>query len=80
MKEVNSCDAHLDAKNKITLRGKGCQNYKVTEFKNACIWSETDRFEIPDSISIETLEKMDEAIANLKADEISLPIDLTDFV
>lgn len=79
MEAVRSYDAHLDAKNRITLRGASFQNYNVRVYENGCILLEPRVLVTPDSISARTLADMDRAITNFKAGEVSAPIDLSDF-
>lgn len=79
MEVVRSYDAHLDAKNRITLRGANFQYYNVRVYENGCILLEPRVLITPDGISKRTLEEMDSAIANFKAGEVSAPIDLSDF-
>jgi len=79
MEAVRTYDAHLDAKNRITLRGVNYQNYNVRVFENGCVIMEPRVLTMPDTISAKTLEDMDRAVANYKAGTVSSAIDLSDF-
>ena len=79
MDAVKSYDAHLDAKNRITLRGVNYQNYNVRVFANGCIIMEPRVLSVPDTISAKTLADMDSAVSNFKAGSVSSAIDLSDF-
>ena len=79
MEAVRTYDAHLDAKNRITVRGAAYRNYNVRVFENGCIIMEPRILSVPEEISAKTLAEMDRAIENLKAGNVSEPIDLSDF-
>ena len=79
MEAVKNYDAHLDSKNRITLRGAMFQNYNVKVFQNGCIVLEPRVLVTPDTISAKTLEAMDKAVSNFKLGKVSSPVDLSDF-
>ena len=71
--------AHLDAKNRLTIRGAKCAYYQVKEYTNGCILLEPRELVRPKEISQRTLKMMDEAVANLKQGKASAPLDLSEF-
>ncbi|MCD8308100.1 MAG: hypothetical protein LUD51_07755 [Clostridia bacterium] len=75
MKAVKKYVAHLDHKNRTTLRGKAYEYYDATEYDNGCIIL-VPRANTPDDISPETLEDMRKA-AICKADTLPEPVDLS---
>ena len=79
METVRSYDVHLDAKNRITLRGAGYANYNVRMYENGCIILEPRIMTAPDTISARTLAEMDQAVANFRSGTVSAAIDLQDF-
>jgi len=79
MDAVRNYDVHLDAKNRITLRGVNYRNYNVRVFGNGCIIMEPRILTVPDTISARTLSDMDRAVENFKAAAVSDAVDLSDF-
>ena len=79
MEAVRNYDAHLDAKNRITLRGVSYQNYNVRVFENGCIIMEPRVLSVPDTISARILADMDKAVSNFRAGNVSSAIDISDF-
>lgn len=71
--------AHLDAKNRLTIRGAKYAYYQVKEYVNGCILLEPRELVRPKEISQRTLKMMDEAVANLKQGKASAPLDLSEF-
>ena len=71
--------AHLDAKNRLTIRGAKYVYYQVKENANGCILLEPRELVRPKEISQRTLKMMDEAVANLKQGKASAPLDLSEF-
>lgn len=71
--------AHLDAKNRLTLRKAKYEYYQVKEYENGCIVLEPRELVVPKEISKKSLAMMDESIRNYKAGNVSAPIDLTEF-
>ena len=71
--------AHLDAKNRLTIRGAKYAYYQVKEYTNGCILLEPRELVRPKEISQHTLKMMDEAVANLKQGKASAPLDLSEF-
>jgi len=78
MEAIKSYDAHLDAKNRITLRGVSYQNYNVRVFENGCVIMEPRVLSIPDTISAKTLSDMDRAVENYQSGSVSSGVDLSD--
>lgn len=70
--------AHLDAKNRLTIRGAKYVYYQVKEYTNGCILLEPRELVRPKEISQRTLKMMDEAVANLKQGKASAPLDLSE--
>lgn len=79
METVKDYTVHIDSKKRVTLRGASYQYYHVKEYENGCIMLEPRVLTMPDSISVRTLEAMDQAIENFKLEEVSSEIDLSDF-
>lgn len=79
MEAVRDYTVHIDSKKRITLRGALYQYYNVREFQNGCIMLEPRVLTVPDTLSEKTLEDMDRAIENFKANRVSAPVDLSDF-
>lgn len=79
MEAVRDYTVHIDSKKRVTLRGTLYQYYNVREYQNGCIMLEPRELTVPDSISRKTLEDMDRAIENFKANRVSTPVDLSDF-
>jgi hypothetical protein len=79
MEAIRDYTVHIDNKKRVTLRGASYQYYNVKEFQNGCIMLEPRELTVPDTISNRTLEDMDRAIENFKMNEVSAPIDLSDF-
>lgn len=79
MEAVRDYTVHIDSKKRVTLRGALYQYYNVREFQNGCIMLEPRELTVPDTLSERTLEDMDRAIENFKANRVSAPVDLSDF-
>lgn len=79
METVKECDARVDEKNRVTLRGARYKFYNIKEYTNWCYLLEPRELKSPEGISRQTLRDMDEAIANLRSGEASDAIDLSDF-
>lgn len=79
MEAVKEYDAHLDSKNRVTLRGAQYEYYNVKELDNGCYILEPRELRAPKEISATTLRDMDRAVANFKAGKVSDNIDLSDF-
>ena len=79
MEAVRDYTVHIDSKKRVTLRGALYQYYNVREYQNGCIMLEPRELVVPDTISSKTLSDMDQAIENFKMDNVSAPIDLSDF-
>jgi hypothetical protein len=79
MNAVKDYNVHIDSKKRVTLRGARFQYYNVKEYENGCIILEPRELKIPESISIRTLQDMDQAVSNFKAGKVSDAIDLSEF-
>lgn len=79
MEAVRDYTVHIDDKKRVTLRGALYQYYNVREFQNGCIVLEPRELTVPDTISSKTLDDMDRAVENFKLNQVSEPIDLSDF-
>ncbi len=77
--KAKSYTAHLDSKNRLTIRDAMYEYYSVQEYDNGCVILEPRVLTEPDSISKKTLDSMDKAVANFKEGNVSEPIDLSDF-
>ena len=72
-------DAKVDAKRRITLRSARFEYYNVKEYKDGRILLEPRELAVPFSVSANTLAMMDSAIERLNRNEVSDPIDLSEF-
>ncbi len=79
MEATRNYTAHIDSKNRVTIRGAMFQYYNVKEYENGCVMLEPRELTVPDTISARTLSDMDKAVANFKAGKVSGPLDLSDF-
>lgn len=70
--------AHLDAKNRLTIRGARYAYYQVKEYDNGCIFLEPRELKKPKMLSKKTLDMMDKSIRNLKLGKVSEPLDLSE--
>lgn len=80
MEAVATADytTHLDAKNRLTIRGAKYDYYQVKEYENGCILLEPRELKRPAMLSKKTLNMMDESIRNLKLGKVSKPLDLSE--
>lgn len=76
---VKAYDTKIDMKKRITLRNSKYEYYHVQEFEDGRIMLEPRELTIPFEISESTLKMMDSAVTNLKAGNISEPVDLSEF-
>ncbi|MBQ6503419.1 MAG: hypothetical protein IJI57_05850 [Flexilinea sp.] len=72
-------DAKLDSKKRLTLRSANFDYYHVNEMENGIIILEPRELTVPFEVSANTLGMMDKAIENLKAGNVSAPLDLSMF-
>ena len=79
MEALKNYVAHLENKNRITLRGAAYQYYNVKEYGNGCIILEPRELALPKNISARTLSDMDRAVRNFKKGDVSPSVDLSDF-
>jgi len=79
MKIIKDYNAHIDSKNRITLREAAYEYYNVKVYENGCMLLEPRELVTPHQISSRTLKDMDEAINNFKSGKVSDAIDLSDF-
>jgi hypothetical protein len=77
---VREYDAHLDGKNRITLRGAAQEYYAVKMFSDGRVLLEPRVLVPPESISKKTLKMLDKAAANFKEGKVSAPIDLSRYL
>lgn len=76
---IKEYTAHVDSKNRISIRGARYQYYAVREYDNGCIILEPRELTVPFEISKNTLRDMDRAVENYKNGDVSEPVDLLDF-
>lgn len=74
---VKSYDAKVDSKKRITLRNANYDYFHIEEFSDGRIILEPRILVKPFEISANTLKMMDSSIENLKAGNVSEPIDLS---
>jgi len=72
-------DTKLDSKHRFTVRGANYDYYHVVEFEDGKIELQPRVLIDPKTISSNTLTMMDSSIKNLKNDNVSAPIDLSEF-
>ncbi|MGL1891642.1 MAG: hypothetical protein OCD02_08445 [Spirochaetaceae bacterium] len=72
-------DTKLDSKHRITVRGANYDYYHVIEFEDGKIELQPRILIDPQTISSNTLVMMDSSIKNLKENNVSDPIDLSEF-
>ena len=76
---IREYDAKLDAKRRLTLRNAGFDYYHVQEMDSGIIILEPRELTAPFQISANTLSMMDHSVENMKAGNVSSPIDLSLF-
>jgi hypothetical protein len=76
---IKEYDAKIDTKKRITLRGSSYDYYHVIEFPNGKIELQPRVLVEPFEIQDETLNMIDQSMANLKKGKASDPIDLSSF-
>ena len=76
---VQTYDAKIDSRKRITLRNAKYDYYNVQEFEDGRIIMEPRVLIAPIEISSNTLAMMDASIANLKQGKGSETIDLSEF-
>lgn len=76
---VKEYDAKLDTKKRITLRSVIFEYYHVTEYEDGRIVLEPRVLMPPFQVSANTLAMMDASVENLKTDNVSEAVDLSDF-
>lgn len=76
---VQTYDAKIDSRKRITLRNAKYDYYNVQEFEDGRIIMEPRVLIAPIEISSNTLAMMDASIANLKQGKVSGAIDLSEF-
>ncbi len=76
---VKEYDAKLDTKKRITLRSVIFEYYHVTEYEDGRIVLEPRVLMPPFQVSANTLTMMDASVENLKTDNVSEAVDLSDF-
>jgi hypothetical protein len=76
---IKQYDTKLDSKHRFTLRGANFDYYHVIEFEDGKIELHPRVLVEPQTISSNTLAMMDSAIKNLKDNNVSDSIDLSEF-
>ena len=76
---IREYDSKLDSKNRLTLRGVSFEYYHVSELEDGRIMLEPRELTAPFQISANTLTMMDKSIDNLRKNNVSEPIDLSEF-
>lgn len=79
MTAVKEYDTRLDTKNRVTIRNARYQNYHIVMYDNGSILLEPRVLVPPFELSKNTLAMMDSAVKNLKAGNVSAPVDLSAF-
>ena len=72
-------DAKLDSKNRITLRNAIFDYFHVFEMQDGIIILEPRELVKPFSVSANTLNMMDESVANFINKKVSKKLDLSEF-
>ena len=76
---LKSYDAKIDSKKRITLRNALFEYFHVQEYDDGRIVLEPRELTVPFSVSANTLNMMDQSVANLKDGKVSGAIDLSEF-
>lgn len=76
---IREYDARLDTKKRLTLRNGLFEYYHVYEFEDGRIMLEPRELTALFQVLENTLTMMDEAILNMKAEEVSDVLDLSEF-
>lgn len=76
---VKEYDAKLDSKKRLSLRGAAFGYYHVHEYADGTITLEPRELTPPFQISGNTLSMMDKSMENMRAGEVSAPVDLSEF-
>ena len=79
MDVVKEYDARVDTKHRLTIRGSRYEHYHVKEFSDGRIQLEPRVLVSPFEISKNTLQDMDESMANFESSHTSAPINLSEF-
>lgn len=77
--QVKEYDIRLDSKKRFTVRGAEYDFYHVQEFEDGHIELQPRILVDPFEISKNTLSMIDSSVANMHADRVSDPIDLSSF-
>jgi len=73
---IKEYQAHLDQKNRLTLRGAWCEYYDVKMFEDGHVLLEPRVLVDPTTLSKNTLKMLDQSMKNLKLGKVSDPINL----
>ena len=76
---VNSYDAKIDSKRRLTLRNAIFEYYHVDEYPDGKLVLSPRELTEPFTVSVNTLNMMDTAMANIKTKGVSDAIDLSEF-
>lgn len=67
MKPIKNYIAHIDNKNRVTIRGAKYDYYNVKEFKNGCIILEPKELITPEEISKDEISTIEKILINYEA-------------
>lgn len=73
---VKEYEAHLDTKNRITIRGAESEYYAVKKFSDGRVLLEPRVLVPPESVSKRALKMLDRSATNFAKGKVSTPIDL----
>lgn len=76
---IKQYDTKVDSKNRLTIRNSNFDYYHVVVFDDGKIELQPRVLVDPEYISKNTLKMMDESIENIKKDNVSESIDLSEF-
>lgn len=77
---VKEYEAHLDTKNRITIRGAESEYYAVKTFRDGRILLEPRVLVPPESVSKRALKMLDRSAKNFTRGKVSKPIDLDPYL
>lgn len=75
-KVIKEYEAHLDAKNRLTIRDAKSEYFAVKTFSDGRVLLEPRVLVPPQAVSRRTLKMLDESAKNFKRGRVSAPIDL----
>ncbi len=77
---VKEYDAHLDTKNRITIRGAESEYYAVKAFRDGRVLLEPRVLVPPQAVSKRVLKMLDRSAVNVAKGKVSKPIDLDPYL